>query len=117
MNCTECNGTGKYWTEGNPDTCEDLGLDVINTPDIEFDGTTLIECPHCKLKNRKVGDVFDYNGNTYIAFSLTPDGFEVFCLNLATKELEEIYEGANVQLIESAIITNNNRGKELEVGY
>jgi len=50
MNCLECGDKGRFWTEGSPKSCREAGCFVIETPHLEFDGTTLIECPLCSTK-------------------------------------------------------------------
>jgi hypothetical protein len=53
-----------------------------------------------KLEKLRTGDAFKLNGQTYIALALSPDPFDVFCLNTLTKKIEEIDESERVELIE-----------------
>jgi len=76
-----------------------------------------------KLNKLRVGDAFRYGAYPYIAIALTPDPFDVFCLNTVTKELEEIEETEEVELIENWYVAEMHqqekspRGKKLEVLY
>lgn len=72
-----------------------------------------------KVGKLNVGDAFEHEGSIYITFSLTPDPFEVYCLNVETKKLEEIYEDDLVKLIKGwnlvEDLTMPRSGVELEV--
>jgi hypothetical protein len=69
--------------------------------------TACFDCENCcpaqngleHLENLKVGDAFELEGKRYIAFSLTPDPAEVYCLNVGTKELEELDENEVVRIL------------------
>lgn len=76
-----------------------------------------------ELGTLRVGDAFWYRGEAYIAIALTPDPFDVFCLKLNTRELVELEEADEVELIEYwslkqlASSPGHPRGKELKVLY
>ena len=77
-----------------------------------------------RIGDLKVGDAFWYEGEAYIAIALTPDPFDVYCLNVRTRELEELEEAEQVEVINdwalkiiSPITNIPARGKNLEVLY
>ena len=72
-----------------------------------------------KLGRLKTGDAFKYASVIYIALALSPDPFDVFCLNTATREIELLDEDESVKLIENWYVAEmfqeyTIRGKKLK---
>jgi len=78
---------------------------------------------HLKLIDLKQGEAFKYENQTYIAIALTPDPYDVFCLNTITKAIEEIPEDEVVERIDNWYVGEGfnmpsvPNDKELEVLY
>jgi len=77
-----------------------------------------------KLEKLRIGDAFEYGDYTYIAIALSPDPFDVICLNTLTKKLEYIDENERVKLIEHWYLMEDFRpegkairGKKLQELY
>ena len=74
-----------------------------------------------KLEKFRVGDAFKWNGETYIAIALSPDPFNVFCLDVERRKLTTFDESEDVELIRNWKLIRSSKepgkGKKLEELY
>ncbi len=70
-----------------------------------------------KLGKLKIGDAFLHEKEAYLAISLTPDPFDVYCLNLETRSIDQLEEALEVERIpwKLTVANKEKRGKQLEV--